>query len=460
MKIAKNRLGFQSRANIAPLAIFRFCFGGVMLWSMLRFMAKGWVSELYVEPKMFFPFWGFEWVQPLGEWGMYTLFILLAISAACIMLGWKYRVFSWVFFLGFTYVELIDKSYYLNHYYFVSLISFLLCFLPAHRYFSLDVRRNPALKITHIPIWMIRIIQLQLAIVYFHAGIAKIHPDWLFRAMPMAIWLPPMSEMPVIGWMFKYGVTAYVMSWAGMIYDLTIPFLLWMNRTRKWAFLAVVAFHVMTWVLFDIGMFPWIMILSTLIFFPAEFHLGIIRRIERRDGETQRYYAKQKAHSASLRLCVQFIKPAIILFFFLQLLLPWRFLVYPGELFWHEQGFRFSWRVMLMEKVGEATFTVTDPQTGRSWEPDNREFLTPLQEKMMATQPDMILQFSHKLRDEYRKQGIVNPEVRAMVYVALNGRRSRLFIDPEVDLARELESFAHKSWILPFEETATLTHLK
>ena len=105
-----------------------------------------------------------------------------------------------------------------------------------------------------------------------------------------------------------------------------------------------------------------------------------------------------------------------------------------------------------MEKAGYAIFHITDPESGRSWEASNWEYLTPVQEKMMATQPDMILQFAHHLEDEYQKQGIEEVEIRAEVYATLNGRRSRLLIDPQRDLTLIEPGLGHKDWILPYTE--------
>ena len=105
--------------------------------------------------------------------------------------------------------------------------------------------------------------------VYFFAGVAKLNFDWLIEAQPLKIWLPAQSHLPMIGPFLEMEVTAYFFSWFGAIYDLTIPFLLLMNRTRPWAYAAVVVFHVMTRILFPIGMFPFIMIGATLIFFPG-----------------------------------------------------------------------------------------------------------------------------------------------------------------------------------------------
>jgi len=138
----------------------------------------------------------------------------------------------------------------------------------------------------------------------------------------------------------------------------------------------------------------------------------------------------------------------------LQMVLPFRYLLYPGTLFWTEEGYRFSWRVMLMEKWGTAFFYIKDPQTGRKGEVDNSKFLTPMQERMMATQPDMILQYAHYLGNEYAKRGIKNPIVTAECYVTLNGSGSRLYVDSSIDLSKQNENFFHKKWILPFQSNS------
>ena len=138
----------------------------------------------------------------------------------------------------------------------------------------------------------------------------------------------------------------------------------------------------------------------------------------------------------------------LVVHFAFQLLFPWRYLLYDSNMFWSEQGYRFGWRVMLMEKAGTATFYVKDSQTGREGIVDNSEFLNPHQEKQMAMQPDMILQFAHFLGKYYAQKGVHSPQVRAEVYVTLNARPSQLLINPKVDLMKETDSFAPKSWIL------------
>ncbi|MHA4741386.1 HTTM domain-containing protein [Dyadobacter sp. MSC1_007] len=436
-------------SSATPLASFRVIFGLMLFASVCRFVAMGWVEDLYISPRYFFPFYGFEFIRPLGSW-TYLLFGVCGLSALLVAAGFFYRVSAVLLFASFTYIELIDKSTYLNHYYFVSMVCFMLIFLPAHAMFSVDASRNQRLLSGQVPAWCIDSIKLLVCMVYFYAGLAKINSDWLLHALPLKIWLPAKNDLPVIGSLFNHEWTAYVFSWFGCIYDLSIGLLLWNRRTRPFAYLSVVVFHLATALLFPIGMFPYIMIVTALIFFPAGFHqkmigwLSLILRIPMQYVRSQRRYR-----------IPELFKPALYvlfaLFFTFQMLFPWRYLLYQDELFWTEEGYRFSWRVMLMEKAGYTQFTVTD-KNGKKQIVNNNDFLTKLQEKMMSTQPDMILQYAHMLRDHYAQKGFVSPQVYVDSYVALNGRMGKPLVAPNVDLARQTDSFQHKYWITPFND--------
>ncbi|PVW13094.1 HTTM domain-containing protein [Marixanthomonas spongiae] len=441
---------FTKQTQAAPLAVFRVFFGVMMLISIIRFWANGWIEKLYLTPKFHFSYYGFEWVQPLGSY-TYALFAICGLAALLVAIGYKYRMAIIVFFLSFTYIELMDKTTYLNHYYFISCVSFVLIFLPANVYFSFDAKQNPERASYYVPNWTIDAIKLLLAMVYFYAGLAKLNSDWLLRAMPLKIWLPAKYDLPFLGNLMQQEWVHYAFSWSGAIYDLTIPFLLLYKRTRWFAFILVVVFHVLTRVLFPIGMFPYIMIVSALIFFDASLHHKILRFISKlfkidkvkMDSKIKTVFFQKKKKSAKI---------VIAAFLVLQLLFPWRYLLYPGELFWTEEGFRFSWRVMLMEKAGYAQFKVVDGKTGKQFYVDNSDFLNPFQEKQMSFQPDFILEYAHFLGNHFASQGHQNLKVYVESYVALNGRLSQPFIDPSVDLLQEKESFKHKTWILDFKD--------
>ncbi len=429
------------KINIAPLVIFRIAFGALMFISILRFILKGWVDSMYIMPKMFFPYYGFEWVKPLPAWGMYLVFGVMLLCSLFILLGFLYRYSTVLFFLLFTYVELIDKTNYLNHYYFVSLISFLMIFIPAGGAFSLDVKFFKRPELNEVSYFFLLLLQLQMFVVYFFAGVAKLNYDWLIEAMPLKIWLPAYSHYPVIGQFLEQEWVAYLFSWFGCVYDLFIGFLLFNRRTVKFAYVLVIIFHMFTAMFFNIGMFPYIMMTITIVFFSETFHISILSKL--------RSFFKYSQHEQ-----MEWSKPArtlkyvFVVYFIFQIALPFRYLLYKGDLFWTEQGYRFSWRVMLMEKAGTAFFYVKEKNSVGEIEVDNKEHLTFLQEKMMATQPDMMVDYAKYLKEYYKEKGFSDPEVRARSFVTLNGSGSREFIDNNIDLSIQSNSFfGNKNWI-------------
>lgn len=435
--------------SIAPLVTFRIIFGIMMMAGTARFMALGWIDDHYVRPSFHFKYYGFEWVPVLPAEALYAVHVLLILSALFVTLGLFYRLAAIVQFVLFSYTELIDLTYYLNHYYFISLAALLLILVPANRYLALDVLRKPKTFSNSVPAWCINIFRLQLAIVYIYAGLAKINHDWLIEALPLRIWLPAGDKIPLLGPLFGWEYAPHLFSWFGMIYDTTIIFWLMWTPSRPWAYASVIVFHLLTGILFQIGVFPVIMVGATLIFFSDSFHQKLHLWLAKLLHRPQMVFLSRSEqvpwhpHPAAALATGVFLSA----YFIFQLLFPWRFALYPGNMFWTEQGYRFGWRVMLMEKAGTATFYVRDSRTGREGQVFNHEFLNTHQEKQMAMQPDMILQFAHHLGRHYEQSGVYKPKVRAEVFVTFNGRPGKLLIDPNLDLMTVRDGWSHKNWI-------------
>ncbi|MDZ7808192.1 MAG: HTTM domain-containing protein [Gracilimonas sp.] len=199
-------------------------------------------------------------------------------------------------------------------------------------------------------------------------------------------------------------------------------------------------------------MFPYIMIVSALIFFDSGLHKRILEYISKWFRITKSFFDNGADYSFPKTWIRKASMSVVVVFFMIQLLVPFRYVLYPGELFWTEEGYRFSWRVMLMEKAGYANFKVVDPETDHRFYVDNTEFLTRFQEKQMSAQPDFILEYAHFLEDHYQKQGIQDPEIYVESFVALNGRLSQPYVDPKVDLTEIEPSLKHRTWLLPFND--------
>jgi hypothetical protein len=433
----RERLGAALFAPVdrASLVAWRVLFGLLMTVAVARFFAYGWIQEHYLTPRVLFPFTGLEWIRPWPGVGMYVHFALMGLGALGIAFGVAYRLSALTFVLTFTYAHLIDRTYYLNHYYFISLAGLLMVALP------LD-RKGP------VPAWCLGLLRAQVGLVYVFGGVAKLKSDWLVHAQPLKIWLAASTDLPVLGRLFELPGAAHAFSIAGAVFDLSVvPALLW-RRTRGFAFAAVVVFHVITRLLFPIGMFPWVMISGALLFFPPDW--------PRRLGAWLRRLPASIPPPAALpSLRASWMGPVLAAAFLgVQLLLPLRHLLYPGDVMWTEEGFRFSWNVMLMEKDGMAEFRVSEPATGQWWVVSPGQYLSPYQVKMMATQPDKLLTFAHHLARDFAERGHPGVEVRVNAFASLNGRPRQRLVDPAVDLSRVGPWDRVNTWVLPFRDVA------
>lgn len=484
--------------DIASLAAFRIAVGSVLAWELWRYLALDFPHRYYVEPPLHFTFWPFDWVRPLPTTGITWLFIGLSLVAAMVAVGAFYRVACVVLWLGMTYIFLMDSAFYLNHWYLATLLCFLLAFVPAHQAWSIDTRSGAVERRDTVPAWTVGIFRFQFGIVYLFAGLAKIEADWL-EGRPLHIWLDDQSDFPVIGQWLTERPVAQGLAIAAMVFDVAVAFLLMSHRTRRYAYVVALGFHLMNSRLFAIGMFPWAMMLGTAIFFPTDFPRRLaddlangIRRIpvavgavtmailaawiprefsvfqivagaaagaiaayhlaggdraevlaETADTETEEAAATPPRAPALARP----VRWALGAWIAIQLLLPLRPYVYPGNASWTEEGQQFAWRLLLRTKSGIVTFQITDPTTGETIEVEPETLIRGGQLNNLAEQPDLMVQFARWLEEEYRpRMGGRDLEVRASSSITLNGHRPRELVDPDVDLTR-----VERPWLPPAE---------
>jgi hypothetical protein len=436
----------------ASLAQFRILFGSLMAVGIARFWWMGWIERSFLEPKFFFKYWGFEWVQVPLPTVIYSLYIVLFLAAVAIALGLFYRASAIVFFLFFTWMELWDASNYLNHYYLASLLSFLLIFLPAQRQWSLDARFGFVKGSREIPFWAIALLRFQFCVVYFFAGLAKATPDWLLNAQPMTSWMSANVDLPLIGVFFTRTWAHYAAAWAGFLYDSLIwIFLLW-APARIWAYFVVILFHGLTHLMFPIGMFPFIMTFGTLIFFSPSWprrwlafvRLGtppwsrIVFEFEKRRIPLPEFASMKLGRPGVALLAVYAVY---------QIAMPLRnFVLYEGNILWSEEGARWSWRVMTREKNGDVEFRVKEIDSGREWIVPASQYLARHQELEMSGQPDLILQLARHIGREFAEKKIA-VEVRADTSVSLNGRPGVPLVDSHLDLLTVEDRLTAKNWI-------------
>ena len=453
-----SRAGLRERfwsAVLQPIAAdwlvaLRVAYGLILSVSMWRFLHYGWVDRFFVEPQFHFKYWGLGWVGVLPGpllhalfWALIGLGLLVACGVCC-------RASATLLLIGFSYIQVLDVATYLNHYYLAALLGLLLALSPAGTAGTpaalwRRLRGAAPAPAARVAAGWLHLLRFQVGVVYLYAGLAKLHADWLGEGQPLGIWLASRGDFPLLGPIFRASAAPLVFSWAGFLFDSTIVGWLAWRRTRPYAYAVLIVFHALTALLFPIGLFPVIMSVAALVFFPPDWprRLAWWRRpalvpepvhVERRVPASRR---------AALLLALGLGYCA------LQALLPLRFARYGGNVRWHEQGLRFSWRVMVREKNGSVHFRVRSQRTGRVYEVSPARYLTPLQEREMSGQPDLIAQLARHIRDDFARRGLGAVQVHADAWASLNGRRARRLIDPAVDLAAVDDGIGPARWILP-----------
>ncbi len=426
----------------ASLGIFRIVFGAMIAWDAMRYVHYGWVDEYFVKAPVHFTYLYLDFVRPLpGEW-IYAHFYFIAAMGLLVSLGLFYRIAIAGLCLAYTWFFLLEQSIYMNHYYLIMLLSFLLCWMPAHRVYSVDAWRGATVADT-VPYWCVQLLRLQLFIVYFYGAIAKINPDWLRGEPMLSAILAGDPDVPPIADHFPPAVLAYGIAYLGIIVDTLIPIFLVLPRTRVIGYVLALAFHVLNTYFLRIGIFSYLMAGAITIFFDPDWP----RRFDAWFGRSSHPAAMPL--TASRTATRPLILAGVHLYVLFQLLFPLRHWLFPGYVSWTEEGHRFAWHMKLRKKVSTFTITAHDPDSGRRWEINPARELRYRQIRKLGTFPDIMLQYAHHTRDRLAAQGFENAEVYVDWQCSLNGRPPAPLLDPTVDLAKVERTWRHATWIEP-----------
>lgn len=435
---------FRSVDN-ASVTFFRVAWGAIIVVWAWDYLTIGRVTQLYVEPAYHFTYLGFDWVRPWPGIGMYLHFWVMLLLGLAIAAGFFYRIASFLFAVLLTYVFLLDKANYQNHYYLMMLVAWFSIFLPLNHNCSWDAKRWPAIASQSVPAWVLWCLRLHVGLPYFYGGLAKLLPDWLLGE-PMRTNLLSLSNWRVFGEFFAMPWAGLALSWLGLFFDLAIVPLLLYRKTRIPAYLGCLVFHLCNAVIFDIHIFPWFMILATTIFFEPNWPRLLLGG---RDVDLSQNTKQTWAKLPSIRKAALVLASVYLAF---HLTVPLRHHFYPGDASWTEQGHFFSWRMMLRGKSGGVRYFVTDPVARQTIIPDLREHINEEQAGKFARNPEMILQFAHYLAGIYEDRVGRPMEVRALVLLSLNGRKPQLLIDPNADLVKIERGRLERPWVLQQSE--------
>jgi len=433
-------------------------FGSLLLFESVNYGIFLCLHCMFKSPDLLFKYHGFEWVGLFPGFGLEMVFLVMGLSAIGVMLGLYYRWSMLICTLCLAYLFLLDQALYLNHFYLALLFCGIMIVMPANAIWSLDAKRKRFPAFNTVPAWTRFWLIAQLEIVLLYAGIVKINMDWL-NLEPMRLWMTNRSHDSIyfFQWITQDWGIAAASYGSILLHIVGAPLLLW-RKTRLWVFFIYCFFHINNALVFNIGIFPWMTIAATLVFFdpdwPRQFYAWWQSKRNSEYKPPVAHYSapttasQSVANSTAAKIGSVFIVLFISAWLVVQVVLPLRHWSMPGDVAWNEAGHRFSWRMKLRSKRGRATFyVVKNDQAAIKVDPNSH--INRRQVRKMACIPDLIWQYAKFLEEQYTTAESDEVKVYVDTLCSLNTREPVPLVNRLVDLTTIPRTEPVQNWILP-----------
>ena len=255
------------------MAILRIAFPIVLMgmilprWHVVReiFSADGATAQLsngYGYPNMLPEFSGSVAVA------LYGILIFALLSAS---IGWCTRISLVISAVLFTYFSMLDYVSTMTKYTVIAThVLTLLAFSACGSLWSVDAwlagrKRNnwpgePAVEYEAFPVWPRRLLQIFIGVVYFGAGITKIHTPLFFTGDMLQFWMQTHINYkhPLGEYMSLYPILLVASAYVTIVWEIVFIFMCWKSRWRFLMLSIGVLFHFMTTLTLGLLMFPMI----------------------------------------------------------------------------------------------------------------------------------------------------------------------------------------------------------
>jgi hypothetical protein len=279
-----------------PLAAFRICLGLTLFFSTLESIVVNF--DLYMGPDRLMPPSSIDpWIIKRNSWTLfrgpinipylethlpdrykeawvnwaedprhtYWLLQLWMLASLCMAMGLYTRfstILTWALTVSFHY----RYSWFLNGGdQLVRCGLFYLMFAPAGKVWSLDAwlgrarnGANPTNGPVFIRPWTVRLLQIQLACVYFFTGIYKLGDDWYYgEAVYWVLKDITLTRFPY-SWLPIPLFICRILTWATLVFEIGWPLFVVIPFLRPWLLVGGVLFHLGILFHTDIGWFSFI----------------------------------------------------------------------------------------------------------------------------------------------------------------------------------------------------------
>ncbi|GMH36804.1 hypothetical protein BSKO_04677 [Bryopsis sp. KO-2023] len=439
--------------HASTLCLFRLVYGLVMVAQIYKWM--------YVFPEFegtiyALPYPGVGWVKPLNPDTARVVLGMCLVFSLCMSVGFLTRFSALVNYLTFAYLFHICQSLHNNHYILMCHVNFVGIFLTWGEWASLDCllfrKKKRKGDMTVIPRWNLLLMQLLFCIPYFFGSVAKMNRDWVFKAQPITLWFSLRS-----GLFYEFSILPWVICWTGLIFDFVISFLLFWKKTRfKVAFPAALFFNFSNKMMFNIGVFPYAMVCSLILFLDS--HVPALawswfsasppplnpENFTPQDNFPNILNDKAaKEQRRSKGLYKKFVLIFVGGFVLFHALFPLRhFVLYSSNPSWTEEGHLGAWHMKLRSKNGWL-YMLAEELDGRVTQlaPEFDPLVAPRQIRDVETRPHATLMYAKRLNQVFEEAGRPLKSLMVRSCFSLNDNPSKQLFIPTANILDYVDTY-------------------
>jgi len=391
-------------------------------------------------------------LQPMTADNMTLVYLALFISACGIMLGFLYRLSAVIFSTCYWYIFLLDKSVWNNHSYLYGIFSLFFVLVDANRYASIDGLINKKIRNTQVPQWNYTLIRFQVFIVYFLAGIKKLDMDWQ-QGYSMINLAQHWVFNPFKSVVDEDTLNLFMVHKFGFLFDLTVGFWLFWDKTRFFAFIFCASFNLMNSQIFSIGMFPWAMLATMFCFCKADSFKKLIAKLPFKLFQVEPAHKNTDCVNTNDKSDISWKHHITVLititWMCVQLFIPFSHFITLGYNGWTEGPYGYSWDMMVQNTRSQHIKITYVDKNGQEGYLKSNAFLRSRRERW-SMHPDHAVQYARCLKDKLQDMNVEDAKIYFDVWKSLNQRFMQRVFDPSVDIASyDWSPFKRAEFVLP-----------
>jgi hypothetical protein len=292
LRDAWNKFFFAEQSPI-PLALFRIAYGVFVIANLLLLRPDwlawygdhAWISLQTMQSIETGPRLNLFTVIPQTDVWIHSLFWLFLTSAIFLTIGFLTRVNSVVVFLCLTSIQ--QRNLFITHGgdTFMRVAGFFLMFAPAGAAFSVDrlLRIRRGKESSRVPLcrpWAQRMIQIELALVYFSSFCWKLKgQSWTHGTALFYVYhIESLRRFPLPAWFFHSAVLKSG-TWFSLVFEFAMGALIWIKRLRYPLLAIGVAFHLWLEYSLNIQLFQWDILSAYILFIDPSDLMRVWNRI-------------------------------------------------------------------------------------------------------------------------------------------------------------------------------------